>query len=177
MDSQSSIQRRSWAQVSKELRRRRPKEQVSETPGTQEDTPVDVKAADKLMQDLLSTVTNMELDLHHMKKDLEATDPDQLNDDDDEPEVQAQSDDTTLVQDLAALQTRLEETKARSQKKTGMGHIYLREGELQEVELHEGMDGGGEDDDLEDLIRKPKLKRPTPHRDCFNPLSKLSVHK
>jgi len=167
---------RSPTEVHKEIRRRRPKEEASEAEAAPLETTVDVAKADELMQELLSAVTSIQMDIHGMKKDLAATDPNQIKDDDEE-EVSLEEPRTTLVEDITSLQKRLEETNARNNKKTGMGHIYVREGELKEVELHEGMDGGGDDDDLEDLIRKPKMKRPTPHRDCFNPLSRTSVHK
>ena len=87
----------------------------------------------------------------------------------------------TLTEDLAAMNKRLERNKAlQSNKNQGTGYVYVRPGEKPlEVELKggDGAEGGDLEDDLEDLIKKPKRKRPPPHVDCFNPLCKESVHR
>lgn len=165
---------RAPSEVQKEIRRR-PKDEAREENVSPKGKPgFNIAQTDELMQGLLTQITDMEIDIQTMQRELATT---ETNVKEEPEEISVDEMRTTLVQDMTTLQKTLEDSRAQSKKNTGMGHIYLREGQLKEVELHEGMDGGGDDDDLEDLIRKPKMKRPTPHRDCFNPLSKQSVRR
>lgn len=164
---------RSQEQIGQELRRHHRASRNTEEAAALEEPDVDVEQADKLMQTLMSVVTDIEMDITSMQRDLGTAggEPEEEDSDLDAEKVDC----ATLSEDLAMLERRLQDGKTHKKVK-GTGHIYLGNGVVKEVALHEdAMDGGGEDDDLEDRIKKPKLKRMNPHRDCFNPLSKNSV--
>lgn len=164
-------------QVAKEMRRHQRVQGSNTMPEViLEDSGVDVGRADELMQTLMTAMTDIEMDITSMQHDLGTNEQPEVKSDD-EVEEGTKNADTTLSEDITMLQNRLADGKAHKKVK-GTGHIFLGNGEVKEVAIHEdAMDGGGEDDDLEDRIKKPKQKRMNPHRDCFNPLSKTSVHR
>jgi len=167
----------SRVEITKELKRRLPTEE-EELDRDVEATVVDVEAAGRMMTKAREDMMQIQIDIEDMKRDLNAVDEGAEGDEQRaELPVLSNSPKPGLSEELGILQQGIETRKERDKKK-GTGVIFVGDGKYMEVEQHEGgMDGGGDDDDLEDLIKKPKMKRPTAHRDCFNPLSKQSVHR
>jgi len=119
-----------------------------------------------IMSQVRDSVADMSRDMKAMKSEITSLDPDKYNEDEDEPEVQPQQ---GLLEDLSQIKGQLDENKVFSQSHA-KGHIYIGDGQSQELVAIGGMDAG-DDDDLEDRIRKPKhqsiTERVIGSRDCF----------
>jgi len=128
------------------------------------------------MTSLMVEVGQLEQDLFEMKHDLASSDPNQH----DKEEVIEAPPMPTLVDDIKAMNVRVEANKVASKVKIGgQGYIFNREGDKpEEIAVIAGGDGDvdGLEDDLEDLIKKPNYRALTESRDCFSPLSRQSVH-
>jgi len=159
-------------EVQKELARRAPKEAAGEDMGL--GTQVNVFKGRDVMRRMNLEVGELDAELAQMRKDLMTTGE---AEEEEEPAAPL----PTLKEEIEEMNKRLEKNKALSATKNkGVGYIYVRPGEKPlevELKIGDGADGGDLEDDLEDLIKKPKLKRPPPHVDCFSPLCKESVHR
>jgi len=151
-------------QVQRELRRQRVKGKVEDKHQDDSDDtnkPMTDHELKQVMSQVMCSVSEMRTDMKAMKHEMESTDPDQLN----KMEEAKYAADTKpaspsgLTDDLVTIKGKLEENKAFNQSHA-KGHIYIGDGQSQELVAIAGMDAG-DDDDLEDRSATTHL-----HRTC-----------
>ena len=149
-------------QVQRELRKQRVKGKVEDKHQDDSDDtnkPMTDHELKQVMSQVMCAVSEMRTDMKAMKHEMESTDPDKLN----KMEEAKYAADTKpaspsgLTDDLVTIKGKLEENKAFNQS-NAKGHIYIGDGQSQELVAIAGMDAG-DDDDLEDRSATTHLRR------------------
>jgi len=165
----------SKTEITKELKRRlKGIEDNAQSVSLDPASTIDVEETARMLMGARASLANIEIELEGMRRELNVVaDPSDHSNEGDEMKEQKPG----LSQDMQELANRVEMNKAAKKKSNGTTFICLGNGKFMEVACHAGDLDAVDDDDLEDLIKKPKMKHLSPHRDCFNPLSKKSIRR